>query len=89
MQRLILLSMALVLTAPVGLFAASDRDKAYCEELSVLYRRYIEDARGRRFDVEANVAMEDCKKGNTAAAIPVLERKLRQSGFALPKEFTP
>jgi hypothetical protein len=89
MKRLILLFMVLVLAIPVVLFAASDSDKAYCEELSVLYRRYIEDARGRRFDVEANVAMEDCKKGNTAAAIPVLEKKLRQSGFSLPKEFTP
>jgi len=81
--------MVLVLAIPVMLFAASDSDKTYCEELSALYRRPIEDARGRRFDVEANVAMEDCKKGNTAAAIPVLERKLRQSGFSLPKEFTP
>ncbi len=89
MKRLILLFMVLVLAIPVALFAASDNDKAYCEELSTLYRRYIEDARGRRYDVEANVAMEDCKKGNTAAAIPVLERKLRQSGFSLPKEFTP
>ncbi|MBN9515762.1 MAG: hypothetical protein J0H97_20330 [Alphaproteobacteria bacterium] len=89
MKRLILLFMVLVLAIPVMLFAASDSDKTYCEELSALYRRYIEDARGRRFDVEANVAMEDCKKGNTAAAIPVLERKLRQSGFSLPKEFTP
>jgi hypothetical protein len=45
--------------------------------------------RPRRFDVEATVALEDCSKGNTAASIPVLEKKLRESGFSLPEEFKP
>jgi hypothetical protein len=64
-------------------------DKAYCAELSSLYRKYVQNSPGRRFDVEASVALDDCHKGNTAAAIPVLEKKLRESGFSLPKEFTP
>ena len=38
---------------------------------------------------EATVALEDCGKGNTAASIPVLEKKLRESGFSLPEEFKP
>jgi hypothetical protein len=28
-------------------------------------------------------------KGNTATAIPVLEKKLRESSFSLPEEFKP
>jgi len=39
--------------------------------------------------VEASVALDDCGKGNTATAIPVLEKKLRESGFSLPEEFKP
>jgi hypothetical protein len=64
-------------------------DKAYCAELSSLYRRYVQNSPGRGFDVEASVALGDCQKGNTEAAIPVLEKKLRESGFSLPKEFKP
>ena len=30
-------------------------------------------------------AIDDCNKGNTAAGIPVLEKKLRSNGFTLPK----
>jgi hypothetical protein len=29
------------------------------------------------------------QQGNTATAIPVLEKKLRESGFTLPEEFKP
>jgi len=64
-------------------------DRAYCTELSSLYRRYVQNSPGRQYDVDASVALENCRKGNTAAAIPVLEKKLRDSGFSLPKEFTP
>ena len=64
-------------------------DKAYCAELSSLYRKYVQNSPGRQFDVEASVALDQCQKGNTAAAIPVLEKKLRESGFSLPKEFKP
>ena len=40
---------------------------------------------GKRFDVEASVALDDCGKGKPATAIPVLEKKLRESGFSLPE----
>ncbi len=40
-------------------------------------------------DVEASVALDDSSKGKPAAAIPVLEKKLRESGFSLPEEFKP
>jgi hypothetical protein len=32
---------------------------------------------------------DDCSNGNTAASIPVLEKKLCESGFSLPEEFKP
>ena len=80
-----ILTLALAVAGP----AAHADDNAYCRELSALYRKYVQNSPGRQFDVEASVALEDCRKGNTAAGIPVLEKKLRESGFSLPKEFTP
>jgi hypothetical protein len=75
---------------PIAAQAGSIQDdKAYCAELSSMYRRYVQNAPGRRFDVEAGYALENCQKGNTAAAIPILEKKLESSGFSLPKEFKP
>lgn len=89
MKRRLLLLVTLGSILPVPSSAAPENDKAYCDELSALYRRYVQNAPGRRFDVEAAVALEDCRKGNAMAAIPVLEKKLTQSGFSLPKEFKP
>ena len=54
-----------------------------------MYRRYVQNGPGKRFDVEASVALDDCGKGKAATAIPVLEKKLRESGFSLPEEFKP
>ena len=59
-------------------------DQAYCDKLSQLYRRYEQNSPGRRFDLNAVAALENCQKGNTAAAIPVLENILRGDGFTLP-----
>ena len=87
-RRILLLLVAPVL-APASSAVAQADDKAYCAQLSAFYRRYVQNATGRRVDVEALEALDDCRKGNTAAAIPVLEKKLRQGGFTLPKEFTP
>ena len=88
MERLLLPFVALAIALPATTHAQSD-DKAYCAQLSALYRRYVQNAPGRRFDVEASVALDDCQKGNTAAAIPVLQKKLRESGFTIPEEFKP
>jgi hypothetical protein len=62
-------------------------DAAYCAQLSALYRRYLGNTgEGRQFpDVTASVAMDECQKGNTAAGIPVLEKKLSDARFTLPK----
>ena len=67
-------------------FQAKGDDAAYCTQLSALYRRYLDNAgEGRNVpEVTASVAMDDCAKGNTAAGIPVLERKLRDGRFSPP-----
>jgi hypothetical protein len=36
-------------------------------------------------DLNTTMAITDCQKGNTAAGIPVLEKKLRDARFTLPK----
>jgi hypothetical protein len=38
----------------------------------------------RRTDATADDALAQCRRGNSAGAIPVLERKLRDAGFTLP-----
>ena len=59
-------------------------DQAYCNKLSSLYETYVMNSPGRRSDARAEFALEDCRRGNTAAAIPVLESMLRAEGFTLP-----
>ena len=78
------LVLGLLLAAPTSAWAD---DMKYCAELSALYRRYLgSTGEGRQFpDVAAGVAMSDCEKGNTASGIPVLEKKLRDGRFTLPK----
>ena len=67
--------------------AAAADDMAYCAQLSALYRRYLGNTgEGRTFpDVAAATAMSECERGNTASGIPVLEKKLRDARFTLPK----
>ena len=89
MQRSPFALVASVLALPAATDAAQGDDTAYCAQLASLYRRYIQNGPGHRFDVEASVALDDCGKGKTETAIPVLEKKLREGGFSLPKEFTP
>ena len=61
-------------------------DAAYCEKLSDLALRYLSyNARRGVPDADVAAAVDQCQKGNTAAAIPTLERKLRNGGFTLPQ----
>jgi len=67
---------------------AQSDDAAYCAQLANLARRHIGSAGGEgrlSLDVTTQRAIDDCSKGDTAAGIPVLERKLRSNGFTLPK----
>ena len=82
------LGLCLSLTAEVHAQApAAADDMAYCAQLSALYRRYLGNTgEGKMFpDVTAATAMSECERGNTAAGIPVLEKKLRDARFTLPK----
>ena len=74
-----------LLTLPLETLAQSDKDMEYCAKLAQLYRRYVQNSPGRQYDAEAAIAQDDCQKGNTAVAIPILERKLIESGFTLPE----
>ncbi|HTG18447.1 MAG TPA: hypothetical protein VK681_00295 [Reyranella sp.] len=86
MNRMPLLLLAgAALASPA--IAQSD-DAAYCAQLGALALRYTGSAGGQgglRPDFTTAGAIDDCKKGNTAAGIPVLEKTLRNNGFTLPK----
>ena len=87
-KLIIALGLCLSLTAEAHAQAATATDDmGYCAQLSALYRRYLGNTgEGRTFpDVAAGTAMDQCERGNTAAGIPVLEKKLRDARFTLPK----
>ena len=65
-------------------------DVAYCQALANLYPRYIGwdwqygNYSRKRANNDAQVALTQCQRGETAAAIPVLERELRANRITLP-----
>ena len=68
-------------------FAQSD-DAAYCAKLSDYALRYLGNAGaegGTRPDFAVTEAIDNCRKGNTAAGIAALESKIRSKGFTPPK----
>jgi hypothetical protein len=62
---------------------------ARCERLFAQYERYSNTGGEGRTGgssaagFEVRRALEDCRRGNTAAGIPVLERRLRALGFRI------
>jgi hypothetical protein len=74
---------------PVSTPARTDAE--YCAQLVYLFQRYLSNGEfgGRRAggdaDLESRVAVAKCEQGDSAAGIPVLERKLINNGFTLPK----
>ena len=88
MKRILLVLAALTSAPPAQ---AQGDDNAYCAQLSALYRRYVQNATGRRVDVEALQALDDCSRGKGASAIPVLEKRLRDAKITPPGggEFKP
>jgi uncharacterized protein (UPF0147 family) len=68
---------------------ASSAEQQYCEALSNLYMRYVgnpetEPRNVRRNDAEAEEALSQCRHGNSAVSIPVLEHKLTDNRITLP-----
>jgi hypothetical protein len=85
---------AFLLAAMIPLAAAAQTairaDRQYCDQLSSVYERYIgrsissphDDV--RRGNLAAQVAVTQCKDGDVASAIAVLERELTNNRFSLP-----
>ncbi len=77
---------------PAPLAQAQSDDKAYCTQLSELYRRYVQNATGRRVDVEALQALDELLEEKAPRPpIPVLEKRLRDAKITPPGggEFKP
>lgn len=67
-------------------WAQSD-DAAYCRKLGEYATRYLGDPGGNggtRPDFDIMEGIDKCNKGNTAAGIAILEKKIRSKGFTPP-----
>jgi hypothetical protein len=67
--------------------SAQVSDATYCRRLTARYEAFVENMNGHSMQpggIDGQVAVEQCKEGNTAAGIPVLERKLQDAKVALP-----
>jgi len=79
----------LALSSPGEGVAHNDRE--YCQLLSEMYGRYLGgDELAQRGNaggstLEGRIAVAKCQQGDTAAAIPALERLLIANGFGLPR----
>ena len=87
MQRLLLLAAGVTLSSAAS--AQSVADARYCDKLVGLYRTYVNNPEDPKPAFQSPVASHEnaianCKTGNTAAGIPVLERILRDNKFTLP-----
>ena len=68
----------------------SSPEQQYCEALSDLYMRYVGNPETqprsvRRNDADAENALAQCRHGDAAGSIPVLERKLADNRITLPQ----
>ena len=88
-RHLFLLAVLAAFSPATSMAQLSDpggNDAAYCAKLGELVTKYIgKQINGQnRPDSESLVAMDRCDHGDTAAGIPILERKLKNGGFTLP-----
>jgi len=68
-----------VLLAPCAAFGQSN-DAAYCQALADTYRKL----NTQNTDATVPEAINQCRNGNTAAGIPVLEKALKDQKATLP-----
>jgi hypothetical protein len=95
MSRIVTVVLVACVAAPLaaqaqGKQAMSDSD--YCAALSERYVRYVGRSEAGpdspvRPDVNGGVALAQCKEGNFATAIPILERKLTNAKVELPPRY--
>jgi hypothetical protein len=72
---------------PAAAFAQGN-DAAYCKALSAKYEAFLVNMQGRSQSagsLDGRYAVEQCRQGNSSAAIPVLERELNNNKIDLPK----
>jgi len=85
---IIIRSLAVLLAGALAVpAAAQSADAEYCGALTRLYYRYvikINSQSPNTGSLDGNVAVAQCRAGDTAAGIPVLEQKLRNNGISLP-----
>lgn len=78
---------AFVFAVPLAA-SAQGNDAAYCQALSDKYRTYVANMTSGRSPMpepaDVKVAAEQCKSGNPAAGIAVLEQKLHNAKISLP-----
>ena len=74
------------LVAGLGIATSSyaQDDQAYCRALVDQYTHGGQEAGFAPQSLETSVAISQCRDGNPRPAIPVLERKLRGSGYTVP-----
>ena len=85
MTRLTFLVLLSALLASEAM-AQSD-DAAYCKKLGDYATRYLGDPGGNggtRPDFDIMEGISKCNKGDTAAGIAILEKKIRSKGFTPP-----
>ena len=85
MTRLTFLVLLSALLASEAM-AQSD-DAAYCKKLGDYATRYLGDPGGNggtRPDFDIMEGIGKCNKGDTAAGIAILEKKIRSKGFTPP-----
>lgn len=82
------LTFLVLLTALLtGQALAQSDDAAYCKKLGDYATRYLGDPGGNggtRPDFDIMEGIDKCNKGNTAAGIAILEKKIRSKGFTPP-----
>jgi hypothetical protein len=67
--------------------SAQVSDATYCRRLTARYEAFIENMNGHSMQpggIDGQVAMAQCKAGDTTDGIPVLERKLQDAKVGLP-----
>ena len=70
---------SVIALAPLAAFAQVS-DAVYCDRLATAYRTL----NSQNMDATVPEAINQCKQGNTAAGIPVLEKALKDAKATLP-----
>ena len=79
-----------VLALPLAAQAQTPADRDYCSRLGAIYEHYLGKSYASPYDdnrrgpLSAQIAVTQCRDGDVAEAIAVLEDQLKRNGFSLP-----